>query len=108
MTDEINSGRLLPFNRRSLHATEAQPTITVSLEHLLHLFDAFASCAQALHSELDHSEDLTEKVSRMPGRNELGLRRSVETIRQEKAQVAQVLVDLKAMQAEAQQQADDS
>ena len=107
MIDETGSGRLLPFNRRGLHATEAQPTITVSLDHLLHLFDAFTSCAQALHSELDHSEDLTEKVSKMPGRNELGLRRSVLTIRQEKAQVAQVLVDLKAMRAEALKHADD-
>ena len=99
MTDTRVPGRLLPFPRSSLQPAKAQPTITISLEHLLHLFDAFVACATALDAELANTAELTEEVSQIPGRNELGLRRSIVSIRQEKEKVLQMLRDLKAMRA---------
>ena len=77
--------------------------ITVSYEHFLLLLDAFTDCAQVAHNKL---KQLDEVYAVLPGTDEVGLRKVLDQNRDEQQAVAQMLIDLRAMRAEAEQQAD--
>ena len=95
--------KVLQFTRPTLAPGPSERTITVSYSHLLLLFDAFEHCATALQHKLTL---LDEVYDLLPGNHEVGLRRTIAAHRDEQQTVAQVLVDLRAMRAEAEHQAD--
>ena len=67
------------------------------------LLDAFADCAQLLDQKLKQLDDVHAVL---PGNDEIGLRKVLDRSQDEQQAVAQMLTDLRAMRAEAEQQAD--
>ncbi len=94
--------KVLPF-RPTLTPGPSERTITVSYSHFLLLLGAFADCAGTLHRKLKLLDDL---YALLPGNDEVEIRKVLAKNMDEKKAVAQVLIDLRAMRAETEQQAD--
>ncbi len=95
MTDD---SKVLPFQKKTLTPGPGGRTITVSYDHLVLLFDAFETTATGLQSKL---ELLAEFYGMLPGHDEVGKRKALTGYKDEQQNVAQVLVDLRAMRADA-------
>ena len=95
--------RILPFARPTLTPAPSGRTITLSYSHLLLLLGAFADCARNLEAKLTLLDDLH---AMLPGKNEVGTRTVRSRNQEEHQAVAQVLTDLRAMRAEAEEQRD--
>ena len=94
---------MLSFRRPDLTPRPSERTITVSYEHFLLLLDAFADCAQVLDHKLKQLDDV---YAVLPGTDEVGMRKVLDRSRDEQQAVMQMLIDLRAMRAEAEQQAE--
>ena len=94
--------RILKFPA-ALKPTSSERTITVSYEHFLLLLDAFVDCAAAPQDKLKLLDDL---YGLLPGNYEIGTRKVLAQNQDEQAAVTQMLSDLRAMRAEAEQQVD--
>lgn len=97
-----DDSKVLPF-RQTLTPGPSERTITVSYPHLLLLFDAFTHCATSLHEKLKLLDGV---YAVLPGNDEIGLHKALAQNMNEKKALAQMLIDLRAMRAEAEQQAD--
>ena len=93
--------RELPLRRPSLKPGPSERAITLSHEHFLSLLDAFEDCAQSLQHKLILLDDLYGLLQPC----EEGGSRRVLTSGKQRA-VQQILVDLRAIRAEAEEQAD--
>lgn len=92
---------VFPFRRPTLTPDPSERTITLSHEHFLQLLDAFAECAQSLQHKLILLDDLYALLQRS---DEGGARKVLTQNKQQ--EVARILADLRAMRAQAEQQAD--
>lgn len=95
--------KVLPFHRPTLTPAPSERTITVSHAHFLMLLDAFADCARNLQEKLTLVDDLH---AMLPGKDEVGTRAMQAGSQAEHQAVAQMLANLGAMRAEAEEQAD--
>lgn len=98
MPDDPN----VPPFRQTLTPAPSERTITLSHEHFLRLLDAFAGCAKALQHKLILLDDL---YALLQCSDESGVRKVLTRNKQQ--EVAQILADLRAMRAEAEQQTDE-
>ena len=98
-----DDSKVLPFRRPTLTPQPSEQTITVSYPHFLLLLDAFADCARNLQTKLTLLDGL---YALLPGKDEVGTRKVRTQSQEEHAAVAQMLIDLRAMQAEAEHQVD--
>ncbi len=95
--------KVLPFRRPTLTPGPSEQTITVSYPHFLLLLDAFADCARNFQAKQTQLDDLH---TLLPGQDEVGTRTLLTRSQEEHQAVAQMLTDLRAMRAEAEQQTD--
>ncbi len=97
------SDNVLKFRRPSLQPPAADRTITVSLPHFLYVLDSFIQTAQVAYDKLTQLEE----VQRLrPANDEVGVRKMQNQNREDRRALTQMVVDLRAMRAEAEQQTD--